>query len=698
MKRIHISALAVLGVAAITLSAPKAEAQCLNDEHYFEELAKQDPASIKRANQAMEVWKTSQSNPAQSKKQTVYRIPVVFHVIHQYGDENISKEQIEDQIRILNEDFRRMNADASNTRSIFQSVAADCEIEFVLAKRDPNGNCTEGIVRVYSPLTVNARDDVKAVSYWPSDKYLNIWVVKSIKNSLNDPGVITLGYAQFPWDRPSKPTTDGVVVRADYVGSIGTALSTNSAGRTATHEIGHWFGLFHTFQGGCFGQGLAEQIQDTPPVKSASSGCPLGANTCNNDNPDLPDQVENYMDYSNGTCMNMFTNGQKGKMQSMISAYRSVIVSASNASATGIDLNTSTCKPIADLSSQRIFVCENQPVTLKDLSYNSDPALNTYKWTFEGGTPATSIAQNPSVSFASAGLHNVKLEVSNANGSSSIVRDSLIQVFPNISPSGAPLQENFEFDNFPPLGWENIADGLVSWERYEGAASRGNISARVQISSTTPLHSNPQLRIEPLDMIAISDPVLTFDLAYAQLTSTSIDRLRVYTSTDCGVTWVLIYQRAGSQMNTGTVGQTNFVPTSNQWSTYSVNLKNYVGKRNLILRFDAYSDQGGNIYLDNINVGSLSSVQKPFNESTAKLYPNPANNESTLSLETYDAGNCTVQVYDASGKLQTVGFEGQLEAGFHELPLKTADLPAGIYMITTTLNGVRMVNKLVVTH
>ncbi|MDX5319454.1 MAG: PKD domain-containing protein, partial [Bacteroidota bacterium] len=423
MKKIRFSAL--IGLALLALSiAPEAKAQCLNDDHYFETQSQNDPAAHQRMLEAMEVWKVDQQNPAQGKKKQVYRIPVVFHVIHQYGDENISKDQILDQMRIINEDFRRLNADASNTRSVFQSVAADCEMEFYLAKRDPNGNCTEGINRIYSPLTNDARDNVKAVSYWPSDRYLNVWVVKSIKNSVDDPGVITLGYAQFPWDRSTRPTTDGIVLRADYTGSIGTAANKNQGGRTATHEIGHWLGLFHTFQGGCNpGGGWGEQIQDTPPVKEASSGCAIGANTCTNDFPDLPDQVENYMDYSNGTCMNMFTVGQKNQMISMINAYRTLIVSSANHTFTGIDLTTATCVPKADLTITQSRACEGAEVVFEDLSYNATITQRT--WTFEGGTPSSSSLPNPTIKYNQPGLYKVTLKVENANGSSTIVRDSL---------------------------------------------------------------------------------------------------------------------------------------------------------------------------------------------------------------------------------------------------------------------------------
>jgi hypothetical protein len=136
------------------------------------------------------------------------------------------------KIRILSLDFRNQNTDKVNRRSIFDSVAADMNIEFRLARLDPNGNCTNGIVRVYSRMTENADNSIKTLSVWNTDAYLNVWVVKNIKGNIN--GGAILGYAQFPWSGASP--TDGVIIRHDYVGSIGTS-NTAHAGRAAIHEI-----------------------------------------------------------------------------------------------------------------------------------------------------------------------------------------------------------------------------------------------------------------------------------------------------------------------------------------------------------------------------------------------------------------------------------------------------------------------------
>ncbi len=190
--------------------------------------------------------------------------------------------------------------------------------------------------------TNNGTDVTKSLIYWDSNKYFNIWVVNIINSSSAPEGSIILGYAQFPSSRNSKPSTDGIIVRADQIGNIGVA-QTSQAGRTVTHESGHWCGLYHPFQGGCVGgtssncSALGDQVCDTPPVSTSTSGCPTSRNSCTNDVPDLPDNIKNYMDYADGTCMDMYTAGQSVRMKSQMSTYRSNIYSATNLSAAGLN-------------------------------------------------------------------------------------------------------------------------------------------------------------------------------------------------------------------------------------------------------------------------------------------------------------------------------------------------------------------------
>ncbi|PCH65072.1 MAG: hypothetical protein COC01_10420 [Bacteroidetes bacterium] len=265
-----------------------------------------------------------------------YIIPVVVHIMHDNGVENISDEQVKSQIEVLNEDFGKYNYGNNN-----DPVGTDTRIRFCLASYDENGDTTNGINRVeYSKTgTFNVDDDeltMKSLIQWDPDKYLNIWAVKKI----ND-GTI-LGYAYFPSGEAGS-TKDGLVIRSDFFGRKGSANSLNifSAGRTTTHEVGHYLNLEHPwgdFEGGdCFDD---DGIDDTPKCKypyydTIFPDC-YSPYQCNFDR-----MVENYMEYSDDSCMSIFTAQQAVKMQNAIIKYRSELVSVENLEATGCNSCTS---------------------------------------------------------------------------------------------------------------------------------------------------------------------------------------------------------------------------------------------------------------------------------------------------------------------------------------------------------------------
>ena len=231
----------------------------------------------------------------------VITIPTVVHVIYSNSNENISDAQIQSQIDVLNLDFRLLNADADDT----WSQNADSEIEFCLASVDPNGNSTNGITRKSSSTTSWGTNDAMkflsngGVDAWPTGDYLNIWVC-------NIGGGI-LGYAQFPGGASN---TDGVVVGPNYFGTTGYLSAPFDLGRTTTHEVGHWLNLRHIWgDGNC---NADDFVADTPTSDAANYGCATGHVSCSS-----TDMVQNYMDYSDDVCMNLFTEGQKTRMRAL---------------------------------------------------------------------------------------------------------------------------------------------------------------------------------------------------------------------------------------------------------------------------------------------------------------------------------------------------------------------------------------------
>ncbi|MBL4715355.1 MAG: fibronectin type III domain-containing protein, partial [Bacteroidia bacterium] len=239
-----------------------------------------------------------------SRAEAIISIPVVVHVVYNTTSENVSTAQVQSQIDVLTEDFRRTNADKSNTPSAFSSLAADTKIEFCLATTDPNGNATSGITRTYTSKSYfTQNDDVKFDSKggkdaWNTSKYLNLWVC--------DLGSSLLGYAQFPGS--GSAATDGVVNHYKYFGRDGSAQYPFNKGRTATHEVGHWLNLRHIWGDSYCGN---DYVSDTPTQQYESSGCPsYPRSTCSSS-----DMFMNYMDYTDDRCMNMLSSGQKTRMR-----------------------------------------------------------------------------------------------------------------------------------------------------------------------------------------------------------------------------------------------------------------------------------------------------------------------------------------------------------------------------------------------
>ncbi len=296
---------------------------------------------------------------------TIY-IPVVVHIVYKTNDQNISDAQVQSQIQVLNEDFRRLNADKTKTPSSFASVAGDANIEFVLAKKDPYGKSSTGITRTFTTQNqFYPNDDVKFRSRggengWNPYRYLNIWVCNL--SGLDDKKL--LGYTQFPSDLFTSPETDGVVICYKYFGRDGSAASPFNKGRTATHEVGHWLNLRHIWgddgDTGCHCDG-SDEVIDTPNQSVATEGCPSFPKTdcCSIFSPGI--MFMNYMDYSNDECMNMFTNGQIARMRAVLYGERGEMLAYSHChngikddNETGIDCGGS-CTP-----------CDKIPETCND--------------------------------------------------------------------------------------------------------------------------------------------------------------------------------------------------------------------------------------------------------------------------------------------------------------------------------------------
>ncbi len=602
---------------------------------------------------------------------TVYTVPVVFHVIYNSLEDNITRAQVEDGMRVLNNDFRRMNADTVNTRTIFQNIAADIEIEFALAQKDPQGNCTEGITRTQSSLTVNARNNVKSLIQWDPDKYLNVWVVRSIEN-FSAQGIV-LGFATFPGTNPS---IDGIVIRHDQLGTIGTS---SSEGRTLTHEVGHYLNLFHTFQGGCNGQG--DRVSDTPPVANSTSGCPSSRNSCSTDFPNLVDMTENYMDYTDDDCVNMFSEGQKLRMRAVVesSFLRENLVSQQNLTETGV-INPPLCQPEADFFVQESSICENDTIQFFDDSKLGTPT--SWSWSFPGGIPASSTDQNPVVHYPNAGTYGISLTVSNSAGNNSITKLRHINV-KSLSPSfHANWSENFEGKSQlpkPDLSVTSDFDNI----NFDLNNSVGQSSAQsISIDNFSAIAGDVDAVISPALYTTFTRNLnLSFDYAFAAKDNTNNDAFTVSVSINCGESWIIVRAYQGAQLRTASNTTSPFVPqNSSEWKNEVIDLSIYRIFDPILLKFELNGGGGNNFYLDNINFNSNNvGLDENISQKEFSVYPNPNNGRFTVEFTREFENDVDVDIYTIEGR--KVYSESLLHTeGVKELHVEEK-LPAGVYFI-----------------
>ena len=644
----------------------------------------------------------------------VYKIPVVVHILH-VGEaigtnSNITDDQIYGAITSLNNAYRKK----AGTR--YDANGVDVEIEFCLAQKGPTGAASTGINRVNAGSAIatyatdgitNANEiSVKALSKWDNTRYYNIWVVSEIDN--NGAGSGTQGYAYLA---PAPSDRDGMVVLYnsfgyDPEGSRGYNLkSYTNKNITTIHELGHSLGLYHTFQGDASGCPTnancstdGDKVCDTPPHLRSSSDCVMGLNSCDN-NSSRELFIHNYMDYSSDDCQTEFTAGQASRARSVLTSVRSNLVSATNLLLCGCSSNTA---PIARFYADEKMPCEGTAVNFIDESLNA-PA--TYNWTFAGGTPSTSTAQNPSVVFTGVGPYTVSLNVAAVNTLSNTNTKSAY-----ISPIAAtfttlPLAESFE-GTFPPTDWTiestdvvaTTAWGTTGAKKWESRGSIVGSDAGVQAAAINLYdYSDPSQKddlVLPLINLTTSNAAtLTFKVAFRYYSQSSTDTLLVLGSTNCGKTFTEVYRKGGANLSTGLLLGSAFSPASTtDWRLETVDLASFAGK-NVQLRFRSVNDYGNNLYIDDVNITAVEGplAVEASQNLNIKVYPNPT--KDLVHIQLQDEEEVSVEVVNTvSNQVLTS------QKGSSNITIDLTTQPQGLYLIIVKTAKGNMVSRVAKTN
>lgn len=566
------------------------------------------------------------AHPDGDNSRAIVTIPVVAHVVYNTTAENVSDAQIQSQITALNKDFARTNTDAASTPSVWQSIAANCEIQFCLATVDPNGNSTTGITRTYSSATgFTTNNNVKFNSSggkdaWNSSKYLNMWVCDLSGY---------LGYAQFPGGSSS---TDGVVIDYQAFGTTGTASSPFHLGRTATHEVGHWLSLYHIWGDDGTSCSGTDNVGDTPNQADQNFGCPaFPAISCSN-GPN-GDMFMNYMDYSNDNCMNLFTNGQKARMQAMFASggFRSAMPASNGCGATPPP--PPLCATPSGLNASNVTA--------------SSATLN---WSAVGG----------------ASSYNVRIK---AASSSTWTNGNTSATSMNVSGLSAGTQHEFQVQAVCGSTSGNFSSSSFFTTTSAGCSDAYEPNPTLAAAQTIPANSSIQALISP-----------STDIDWFKFSNTSSQRRIKVTMTNLPFDYDMsLYNSSGTRLrvsqNGGTTSETMIYNTT-KVGTYYIKVYGYNGANSSSQCYALTAQISNSSFREFEEMMEL----EPQESGIGQLYPNPVNGFFMLDFFSKPGANLDLNIIDLTGRIISSWTETAAE-GLNSFKIETENFISGVYLI-----------------
>lgn len=647
--------------------------------------------------------KNKQENRAQKRLNSIITVPVVVHIVMD-NPNLVSDEQVQSQLDILNADFAGENGDLANVPETFRSVIGRSQIRFCLAQRTPSNNITNGIIRKVSttesvpgegdPIKSSAQGGSNA---WDVTKYLNIWVCKMANED-------DLGYSFMPELPGLSPNDQGLVTSYQAFGTIGTARAPFNKGRTATHEIGHFFNLWHIWGSNDCASSCSDSdfVDDTPNQDKCTYGTPVFPLTdaCTNTNPGI--MFMNFMDYVNDAAMFFFTQGQADRMEASLefSSDRSGLMH-SNACVPPVVYNRDVQAEALVQPANSIVYCNDQvtpAVTIRNLGSaalasvvvnveidNAAPVSKTVNLNLASLQRTTISAASVPVS---AGQHTIKVYTTSPNGAAdqNITNDTITTIFSVAGAQAAPVKKDFEHNSITAGGWgvANTSDieaynpVRVTTASHSGNASVKFNSFQYNLSGKYAVLGSPEINV-PLDVDSVK---VTFWRAAGQKNALLSDSLQVLISTDCGQTFQSVYKIGGSVLNPEQhISATEYIPASTDWVADTVDLSGYIAGKvgSFMVQFRGINGYGNNIYLDDINIYTRK-IPTALKEKGLTITPNPT--RSNIVIQHYPVSNSLrgVAVYSSSGQLVWLqSFSGTASPNYIEVPLFNRQ--SGVYFV-----------------
>ena len=638
------------------------------------------------------------ARPTVQRSGAVYVIPVVFHILHDAGAENISDATVYEEMEHWNEYMSATNAELATTDAAFDTLIGNPQIEFRLAQKDPHGVCTNGIDRIYTQSTYYGNNDTK-INAWPRDHYLNVWVTKAIDKDVSPYGV--LAFSMYPasvaGNYLNNDIIDGIICKYYEIGSVA-----QFSRPTLAHECGHWMNLKHTW-GDTNNPEVAcgdDDVDDTPFTKGNQNTCFHNFSQCH---PPIIENEQNIMNYAN--CHFMFTKGQVDRMQAALNssvAGRDSIWSPTNLVRTGTDQplvypNPNSCAiPVADFAVNKRFVCAGEDLTFTDVSSNA--TIDSRLWTFPSDASiSTSTDEAPLVSFGTPGWKQVTLQVTNTNGSNQKTK-TMVYIEDQSNPIIAPYLETFNNQNSAQNHWQvlNYDNDNTFWQ-WSNAGHYSTGSFKMNMYNANYDGGRDELVSPAFDLTNLSGPDLRLTFEYTFTTfdqyhmSDSLATLTVYGSIDCGNTWLSLYTRSGGPgFVQGLVTSGAYTPgaTDEYWKQVTVSLPSAYSGNIANFKFSLQSaKQANQFYLENVNIGwavaGINNVRASV-ISDMSIIPNPSSGKTAITLNASQKSDITVAIYDMAGREINAIYKGPMAAGDKTIEFNSEEISSGIYIIKVT--------------